>query len=65
MGTANLSLMRGEKCFKWNQITMVATWKLMRLVDRRVEGHRPQLTNAEMWIQGLFLNLLHQFVTLA
>jgi hypothetical protein len=41
MGTADSSLMMGEKCFKWNQITMVATWKVMQLVERRVEGHGP------------------------
>ena len=51
MGTADSLLMTGEKCFKWNQITMVATWKLLRSVERRVEGHGPQLTNAEAQIQ--------------
>jgi len=58
MGTADSSLMTGEKCFKWSQVTTTATWKLMRSVERRVEGHGPRLTNAETRIQGLCLMLL-------
>src|SRR5579872_5098743 len=64
MGTADLSSMMGEKCFKWSQVMMTATWKLMRLVERRVEGQGPRLANAETQIQGLFFNLL-LFRTLA
>jgi hypothetical protein len=56
-GMADLSLMMGEKCFKWNKITTVATWKVMRLVERRVKGQGPQLMSAETRIQGLLLNL--------
>src|SRR5579872_5929829 len=58
MGTADSSLMTGEKCFKWSQVTTTATWKLMWLVERRVEGQGPRLANAETRIQGLFFNLL-------
>src|SRR5579872_5518469 len=58
MGTADSSLMTGEKCFKWSQVMTTATWKLMQSVERRVEGHGPQLTNTEMRIHGLCLMLL-------
>ena len=58
MGTVDSSLMMGEKCFKWSQVTTTATWKLMRSVERRVESHGPRLTNAETRIQGLCLMLL-------
>src|SRR5579872_6923161 len=58
MGTADSSLMTGEKCFKWSQVTTTATWKLMRSVERRVKGQGPRLANAETQIQGLCLMLL-------
>src|SRR5579872_4930672 len=58
MGTADSSLMMGEKCFKWSQVTTTATWKLMRSVERRVEGQGPRLMYAETQIQGLCLMLL-------
>ena len=58
MGTVDSSLMMGEKCFKWSQVMTTATWKLMRSVERRVEGQGPRLANTETWIQGLCLMLL-------
>ena len=36
--SADSCLMMGEKVFKWSQVTTVATWKLLRSVERRVEN---------------------------
>jgi hypothetical protein len=51
-------LVTGEKVLKLNHISTVATWKVLRLVERGVEGAGVRITRNEECLGGMLFIVL-------